>query len=160
MNFRPQDMKARLLSPRVVIYLILLIAAVWLMRRFEKYQREAQATATPSPAVTAAAKPLPFRSPPDAALRAPAPRSPLMIVFTEGKDDSLEALANETKRHLKERCDVIVVRVEQDKAITDSFKLKQLPAAVLCDAANRELARQEGELTAVKLDALAAKLPE
>ncbi len=36
MDFRPQDMKTRLLSPRIVIYLVLLIAAVWLMRRFEK----------------------------------------------------------------------------------------------------------------------------
>ena len=152
MDFRPQDMKTRLLSPRIVIYLVLLIAAVWLMRRFEKYQQEEQ----PAPAVTTA--PRPFHSPPDAALRAPAARTPMLVVFFAEKNEATTALAAESRRHLQGRCAVAELQVTPDVAA--KFNLKQLPAAILFDADNRELARHEGDLTAAKLDDLAAKLPQ
>ncbi len=155
MDFRPQDMKTRLLSPRIVIYLVLLIAAVWLMRRFEKYQQEEQ----PAPAVTTAVTaPRPFHSPPDAALRAPAARTPMLVVFFAEKNEATTALAAESRRHLQGRCAVAELQVTPDVAA--KFNLKQLPAAILFNADNRELARHEGDLTAAKLDALAAKLPQ
>ena len=145
MNFQRPELKSRLLSPRIFIYVaILLIVAWWISRLGQFRQETTEQTASPEQSETASA-------PADSGL-------PLVVVVAL-PDEAVKAVVVEAQKRHRGICRITLATAELSAAETalKIFQVSKLPAALLYDQDNQEIDRYEGEISSDMLDALAEK---
>ena len=148
MNFRRPDLKSRLLSPRIFIYVAILLIVAWWMNRFARFGQDDSAPQGPSPQVNA-----------ETVMVSGGERSdlPLMVVISLPGEEIRELVAEAQRRH-EGLCNIVLVTTGIDASdVKRTFQVERLPAAVLFDQDNQELARVEAEVTAEAIDSLVAK---
>ena len=137
MNFNAREAGRRLFSPRIVIYMIMAVAAAWLMHRLDGYRKaeqEHRQNAAPEIQQAEALKP------------ADRERLPLMIFFVEKENDAAEhAEIQKSCEKLEGKCIVMKLAAPPDnmKAL---YNVRQLPTVILFDSANKETARADGSV--------------
>ncbi|GEM_PF-7045035 len=127
-GYQPRKMP-RILGPRVVIYLIILLAFAWVMSRYDK-NIHAQKTPTPMPATPTITT--------EAQTRLP------MIVLVASVDDDLDDLYQQVAKKLDGRYSVTITSAKDEtseKTLKEAFQTEALPVAILYDAENQELSR-------------------
>ena len=121
----------------------------------EEAPAETATTAPAAPSTTTAPTAPSATTAPAAPAQEPA-KLPALAIYAAQKDAALEKIAEELREKLAGRCSVAVVQVQPEDEAVSKFSLKQLPAALFCDADSQEVARLEEGLTAESLLALAA----
>ncbi|MBQ4479672.1 MAG: hypothetical protein II943_03445 [Victivallales bacterium] len=145
MNFRRPDIKSRLLSPRIFIYAAILLIVAWWINRFGQFRQEAAGQpASPE-------QPRAVSEHSDSGL-------PLLVVVALPGEEVEAVVAEAQKRH-QGVCRITLASTELASAANamEIFQVGKLPAALLYDSGNQEIARFEGELSGETLDALAEK---
>ncbi len=141
----PTSIKQRLLSPRVVIYIILAIAAAWLMNRYgQNVQQMPQAIPGPATIRPANSNNLPM----------------LVIIPAEGED--LDAVVANAQKRYSDKINVtrLTIAPGNSAIVKQTFAIDTLPAAILCDANNMELNRYEGPLDDARIDEILKEAKE
>lgn len=132
-------------GPRVVIYTIAILAMAWLMWRYDRNVQEERASRE--------------------ALRSNAPEviestlvgnEPMLLLLSED-NEATSGIAADIREGLSGKCRFAHLYVAGEMDISSfkgTFKVDNLPAAILFDANNRELGRVEGEITLEKVEGL------
>lgn len=150
MNFRRPDLKSRLLSPRIFIYVAILLIVAWWINRFGRLKEE-QASAT---SMQGTARPSEETILADGGKRSDLP---LLVVISLPDEEVREMVASAQRRHAGV-CNIVLVTTGIDASdVKRTFQVEKLPAALLFDRDNQEIARVEGEVTVEAVDSLAAK---
>jgi len=146
MRFNRPDLKQRLFSPRLLIYVALLLIAAWWMNRLDK---NGQNTAIPPPPSSAELV--------DAGAES---HLPLMVVISL-PDEAVRAVVAEAQQRYAETCRIVLLTTGTDAAgVKEVFQATELPVALLYDKDNKELARLQGAITGQLLAELADKCPK
>ena len=149
MNFQRPEVKSRLLSPRIFIYIAILLIAAWWINRFGRLKEE-QASVVASQGVASSSE--------EALMASGGKKSqlPLMVVISLPDEEIRELVAAAQRRH-EGVCNIVLVTTGTDVAdVKQTFQVEKLPAALLFDQDNQELARVEAEITAEAVDSLVA----
>lgn len=129
-GFQPRKMP-RILGPRVVIYIIILLAFAWVMSRYDK---NVQATKTPAPVSS---------TPAISEVTQTQNRLP-MIVLVASMDDDLDDLYQQVAKKLEGRYSVTITTASDEASentLKLAFQIDTLPVAILYDTENHELSR-------------------
>ena len=140
-DLNPTGVRKRLLSPRIFVYVIVALAMAWLMHRYDNAK---QLNTLERPNVSQEIR-----------LTNPELSSLPMIVVIPQPGQDLEAEIAAAQKSLKDVCHVTMLTTVNGDEIKKLFKLETLPAAILYDTKNAELARREGEITTQILEELA-----
>jgi hypothetical protein len=142
--------KQRLLSPRIYIYTVLLLAIAWLMHRHA--QRAIEAGQRPPEDVSLFAEPPPADFPvKDSQLHAVAgQRLPLLLLLGK-RHSELESLREALQPEWGEKYSIVVLQAEDDAAMLRYFKTKSLPTAILFTPDNDEQARHDAPFDAASI---------
>lgn len=150
MNFQRPEIKSRLLSPRIFIYVAILLIVAWWINRFGKLKEE-QASVASSQAATG------FSEETLMASGDAKSQLPLMVVISLPDEEIRKQVAVAQRRH-EGVCNIVLVTTGTDATdVKQTFQVEKLPAALLFDQDNQELDHLEGEITSDMLDALAEK---
>ena len=147
MNFQRPEIKSRLLSPRIFIYVAILLIAAWWINRFTRLGQN-NSSQPPAPPVNA-----------EPVIVSGGKRSdlPLMVVISL-PDEEVRGMVAEAQRRHEGVCNIVLVTTGIDASdVKRTFQVERLPAAVLFDQDNQELARVEAEVTAEAIDSLVAE---
>ncbi|MBP5300422.1 MAG: hypothetical protein J6Y80_03355 [Victivallales bacterium] len=147
MNFTPASDSLRRFTPRIVIYTVLILIAAWWMTKLDKTRQN---------------QTLPTSQPPGSAelLAATAVGAdselPLMVVIAVA-DESVREIVAEAQRRHEGRCRIVLLSTGTDTAgVQKVFQVEDLPAVLLYNKDNKEIARQTGPVSAESLDTLLA----
>lgn len=129
MDFNKAEIKQRIFSPRIVIYLILAIAAAWMMQRFGNYApQEKKLVSAPTVISGKSIEELPL----------------IVVIPTAGEDLAPEIALTEQELNGKAQVSLLNVAAGDTASIKALFKVGTLPAAILYAPDNTELKRVEG----------------
>ena len=148
MNFSRPELKQRLLSPRIIIYMALLLIAAWWINRLDKTRQN-----TTIPQAPSSEEILSATSGDESHL-------PLMVVISL-PDDAVREVVAESQQRFAGICRIVLLSTETDASgVKEVFQVTDLPVALLFDNENQELARMQGTITSELLAELAGKCPK
>ncbi|MBO4620303.1 MAG: hypothetical protein J5654_09360 [Victivallales bacterium] len=148
MNFSRPELKQRLLSPRIVIYVVLLLVAAWWINRLDKTRQN-----TTIPQAPSSEEILSATSGDESHL-------PLMVVISL-PDEGVREVVAESQSRYSDVCRIVLLSTGTDAdGVKEVFQVKELPVALLFDNENQELARMQGAITDELLSELVGKCPK
>ena len=148
MNFSRPELKQRLLSPRIVIYVVLLLIAAWWINRLDKTRQDATIPLAPSSAEILSAT------------SGDESHLPLMVVISLPDGEVREVVA-ESQQRFAGICRIVLLSTETDASgVKEVFQVAELPVALLFNNENQELARMQGTITSELLAELAGRCPK
>jgi len=151
-NLSLRGAKQRLLSPRIYIYTVLLLALAWLMHRQAQRAIEAgqRLHEDASPFAESETPPADFPVK-DSQLRAVAgQRLPLLLLLGK-RSSELAPLREALLPAWGKKYSIVVLQADDDAALLRYFKTTSLPAAILFTPDNDEQSRQEAPFDAGSL---------
>lgn len=119
-------------SPRIIIYPLVLLAAVWFMHKQQKIIEATKKQRKDQPLQKMAVipvtdsgelKPAGIGNPPSEA-------KPFLLLVTRGELDD-QPWVEELRTARKDQCNIILMNVQKDEGALEFFKLATTPAAVL-----------------------------
>lgn len=146
MNFSRPEFKQRLFSPRILIYVVLLLIAAWWINRLDKSGQNATIPQTPSSAEILSAGE-------DSHL-------PLVVVISL-PDEAVREVVAESQSRYSDVCRIVLLSTGTDAdGVKEVFQVTDLPVALLFNNENQELARMQGAITDELLSELVGKCPK
>jgi hypothetical protein len=146
MNFSRPELKQRLFSPRILIYVVLLLIAAWWINRLDKSGQNATIPQTPSSAEILSAGE-------DSHL-------PLVVVISL-PDEAVREVVAESQSRYSDVCRIVLLSTGTDAdGVKEVFQVTDLPVALLFNNENQELARMQGAITDELLSELVGKCPK
>ena len=152
-NSLKENIKRRLLSPRIIIYSAIAVGLAWFMTHYSAQKAQAPRAVQP-----------PVKTWKD--VETVQEKCPMILVFESSENTEslkrLEDIVEEAGKDDGRHCAVALVAVDNDvpNTLLEAFGVTALPCAVLIDGNNREVAKIQGEsITAETLEALKGKLP-
>jgi len=101
---------------------------------------------------------LPFK---ESEMTSPAARKKPMLILIGGGEDKLTELRQALEAEFSETCSIIQLDTGKDAAALEFFRVSKTPAALLFDADNQELARNDEAIDSESLKVwLKKQLPE
>ena len=153
----PPNPILKLLTPRVFFYLFLTLVTAWLMYRHGQ-RLEAVGSSVADPYVVKPRPDLPFK---ESEMTSPTARKKPMLILIGGGEDKLAELRQALEAEFSEACSIIQLDTGKDAAALEFFRVSKTPAALLFDADNQELARNDEAIDSEPLKAwLKKQLPE
>ena len=146
MNFSRPELKQRLFSPRILIYVVLLLIAAWWINRLDKSGQNATIPQAPSSTEILSAGE-------DSHL-------PLVVVISL-PDEAVREVVAESQSRYSDVCRIVLLSTGTDAAgVKEVFQVTDLPVALLFNNENQELARIQGAITDELLSELVGKCPK
>lgn len=132
MNFNSENARKRLFAPRIVIYIILAVAAAWLMHRYEGYGKVDKAASQPQQELSEI---VPQTD----------KRLPVMLFILDSEDNAQTRIIEEANEKLAGKC-IVMKLTAPPQELKTVFKVGKMPSIILCDSANKEIGRVDGAL--------------
>ena len=146
MNFSRPEFKQRLFSPRILIYVVLLLIAAWWINRLDKSGQNTTIPQAPSSTEILSAGE-------DSHL-------PLVVVISL-PDEAVREVVAESQSRYSDVCRIVLLSTGTDAAgVKEVFQVTDLPVALLFNNENQELARMQGAITDELLSELVGKCPK
>ncbi|MBP5670924.1 MAG: hypothetical protein J6X49_00915 [Victivallales bacterium] len=128
----PEQYGKRRFSPRIIIYPLVLLAAVWFMHKQQKIIEATKEQRKTQPVQKMAVIPVTDSGElkPAGIGNPSAEAKPFLLLVTRGELDG-QPWVEELRTARKDQCNIILMNVQKDEGALEFFKLTTTPAAVL-----------------------------
>lgn len=156
--YNKKSLLRRVLSPRVVVYCLLTLILAWLMNRNSQIKKanrqQEEIFKKESAEIIAEKKGLTFK---DSELSSGDKRNKKMLLLIADVEGSLLPLKEELQKEFGNDWQIVILNSKNTEDNLKFFQLKKLPAALLYDLDNQELARKEENINFAELSAILKK---
>ena len=149
----PEKYGKRRFSPRIVIYPLVLLLAVWFMNKQQKIIQAAKEQRNEKPLQKMAVIPVTDSGElkPAGIGNPSAEAKPFLLLVNQGELDEQTWVA-ELRESRKEQCNIVLMNVKEDMGALEFFKLDKTPAAIL-RIGSYEIGRLTGDFGLAEINA-------